>query len=107
MPCCCPGQGGQKVLSAARAEAMLRSLLPDLAPARFQHVMRIMHNEFFVTLDPTGAGGCADPLPPVPPASCARGSLFSCRSCRHLDRLAGQGVRLPANEAMPFCSQAW
>ena len=57
MPCCWPLQGGQRVLSAARTEAMLRSLLPDLSPARFQHVMRIMHNEFFVTLDPAGAGG--------------------------------------------------
>jgi hypothetical protein len=61
---CSSAQGGQKVLSAARAEAMLRSLLPDLSPARFQHVMRIMHNEFFVTLDPAGAGGCAGPLAP-------------------------------------------
>ena len=36
----------------------MRALLPDLAPLRFQHLMRMLHNDYFARLDPTGAGRC-------------------------------------------------
>ena len=49
-------QGEGALLGAARAEGMLRRLVPDLAPHRFQHLIRIMRNDIFRVLDPTGSG---------------------------------------------------
>lgn len=54
MTCCVQGEGAR--LGAARAEALLRRLVPDLAPSGFQHLMRILRNDIFRVLDPTGAG---------------------------------------------------
>ena len=39
---------------------MMRALLPHLAPLQFQHLMRVLHNDFFARLDPTGAGRCTN-----------------------------------------------
>ena len=38
-------------MSPALAESLLRQLLPEVAPQRFQHLMRIIRNDFFMLLD--------------------------------------------------------
>lgn len=60
------GPGGVargKVVSAAAAEAALRRLLPELPALRFQHLMRIVRNDFLRELEPSSADGSARPLP--------------------------------------------
>ena len=43
---------------AAVAEGALRALLPDAAQHRFQHLMRIVLNEFIIPLNPGACGRC-------------------------------------------------
>jgi hypothetical protein len=38
------------------AEALLRRLLPDLAPQAFQHFMRVVWHDILIPLDPTRTG---------------------------------------------------
>ncbi|CAK0785712.1 hypothetical protein CVIRNUC_008923 [Coccomyxa viridis] len=45
------GHGQDRVMSPALAESLLRQLLPEVAPQRFQHLMRIIRNDFFMLLD--------------------------------------------------------
>lgn len=40
------------MLSPALAESVLRALLMDVPPQRFQHLMRIIRNDYFMLLDP-------------------------------------------------------
>ena len=42
------------MLSPALAESALRALLGDVAPQRFQHLMRIIRNDYFMLLDSRG-----------------------------------------------------
>lgn len=46
------GEPGAKCVSAAAAEGVLRQLMPDLAALRFQHLMRIVQNDFLRELEP-------------------------------------------------------
>ena len=46
------GQGQDRMLSPALAESVLRALLSSVPPARFQHLMRIIRNDYFMLLDP-------------------------------------------------------
>ena len=45
-------QGQDRMLSPALAESVLRALLADVLPPRFQHLMRIIRNDYFMLLDP-------------------------------------------------------
>ena len=48
------------MVSAAAAEAVLRRMMPALAALRFQHLMRIVRNDFLRELEAElGAEGCA------------------------------------------------
>ena len=47
------------MVPAALAEVLLRRLLPELEPMRFQHLMRVARHELFCVLDRTGEGRCA------------------------------------------------
>jgi len=58
--------GGAKAVPAARAEALLRRLLPGLPALRFQHLMRVVRHELFCTLDPAGEGRCGPRFPARP-----------------------------------------
>lgn len=52
------------MVSAAAAEAVLRRVMPDLAALRFQHLMRIVRNDFLRELEAeSGIEGCAAMLP--------------------------------------------
>ena len=44
-------QGEDRILSPALAESVLRTLLADVPPQRFQHLMRIIRNDYFMLLD--------------------------------------------------------
>lgn len=49
-----------KIVSAAAAEAVLRRVMPELAALRFQHLMRIVRNDFLRELEAdSGIEGCA------------------------------------------------
>ena len=67
-------------MSPALAESLLRQLLPDVAPQRFQHLMRIIRNDFFMLLDFRAM--CRH----VPPACClpVHARLSGERACAHL-----------------------
>lgn len=52
------GAARSTVVPAALAEALLRRLLPELEPTRFQHLMRVARHELFCVLDRTGEGRC-------------------------------------------------
>ncbi len=51
------GEPEAKRVSAAAAEGVLRRLMPELPALRFQHLMRIVRNDFLRDLEP--ADGCA------------------------------------------------
>ena len=48
------GQGQDRILSPALAESVLRQLLTGVPPQRFQHLMRIIRNDYFMLLDSRG-----------------------------------------------------
>lgn len=53
------------MLSPALAENVLRQLLREAPPQRFQHLMRIIRNDYFMLLDPRSMCRrvlCTDPL---------------------------------------------
>ena len=61
-------------MSPALAESLLRQLLPEVAPQRFQHLMRIIRNDFFMLLDSRAMCRRVPPArrpPPVPSCLCA------------------------------------
>lgn len=45
-----------RMQGAAMAEGALRALLPETAQHRFQHLMRIVLNEFIIPLSPDAGG---------------------------------------------------
>ena len=45
-----------RMQGAAMAEGALRALLPETAQHRFQHLMRIVLNEFIIPLNPSAGG---------------------------------------------------
>jgi hypothetical protein len=46
----------EELRGSSTAEAMLRRLLPDLAPQSFQHFMRVVWHDILIPLDPTRTG---------------------------------------------------
>ena len=68
-------------MSPALAESLLRQLLPDVAPQRFQHLMRIIRNDFFMLLDSRAMCRHAPPACRPPPV---HARLPAERACAHL-----------------------
>lgn len=54
-------------MSPALAESLLRQLLPEVAPQRFQHLMRIIRNDFFMLLDSRAMCRRVPPARQLPP----------------------------------------